>query len=139
MQLVVGVVVVVVVVVAVVVLFLSLTSGFPGTHNICVVASSRTSSETYILVFAADTDVATLTCTDIDASPNGDITTYTVVSGDDASAKFKTVGAVVRTTAVVLDYETKISYTLLVDVVDGGASPQTGTATIVVVVRQTLS
>ena len=87
-----------------------------------------------VAVLITDTVAASLTCTDIDASPNGDIASYTIVSGDDASAKFKTVGAVVKTTAVALDYETKISYTLLVDVVDGGATPRTGTATVLVLV-----
>ncbi|XP_076447693.1 protocadherin Fat 4-like [Babylonia areolata] len=79
--------------------------------------------------------VATLACTDIDAtSPNRDITTYVISTGDDAAAKFTMSTNEVRTTATALNFEAKTDYTLVVHVVDGGATPKTGSATVRVLV-----
>ncbi|XP_071083815.1 cadherin-23-like [Haliotis cracherodii] len=81
------------------------------------------------------TNVASLVCTDADTTPNSDIT-YTIFSGDDANPneKFALAGTAIQTTATVLDYETKSTYTLIVHAVDAPATgiPKTGTATVIV-------
>ncbi|KAK7101767.1 hypothetical protein V1264_020097 [Littorina saxatilis] len=81
-----------------------------------------------------DTNVATLTCTDIDDGNNGVINRSTIVSGDDQAEKFKNSGADVLTRNNQLDYEAKDSYTLVVHVIDDGPTPMTGSATVVVFV-----
>ncbi|XP_046545181.1 protocadherin Fat 4-like [Haliotis rubra] len=78
-----------------------------------------------------DTTVVALTCTDDDASPNSDMT-VTIVSGDDATQKFKVTAMNILTTATVTDFETTTSYTLVVNIADGGATPNVATATVVV-------
>ncbi|PVD25347.1 hypothetical protein C0Q70_15847 [Pomacea canaliculata] len=83
---------------------------------------------------AAGTTVASLTCSDIDSSSNGAISTYTIFSGDDTSTKFSMSGSSVKTTSTALDYETKTSYTLVIHIPDSGTPPKTGTATVVVTV-----
>ncbi|KAL8623682.1 hypothetical protein ACOMHN_046501 [Nucella lapillus] len=89
----------------------------------------------YIASLAENTGVgvtvASLTCSDVDASPNGDIKKYVISSGDDTPAKFtvSNSGKVV-TTAQALNFETKTLYTLVFSVQDGGATPNIGSATV---------
>lgn len=86
------------------------------------------------IVCLLGTTVASLTCSDIDSSSNGAISTYTIFSGDDTSTKFSMSGSSVKTTTTALDYETKTSYTLVIHIPDSGTPPKTGTATVVVTV-----
>ncbi len=75
-----------------------------------------------------------LGCTDADDT-SFDINTISIVSGDDATAKFKVTAQNILTTGTVTDFETKSSYSLVVNVVDSGATPNTATVTVVVTVR----
>ena len=75
--------------------------------------------------------VATLNCPDGDVSPNGDVT-LSIVSGDDATPKFSVSGMDIVTSSTATDYEGKTSYTLIINAIDGGGSPLTGTATLVI-------
>ncbi|XP_067685433.1 protocadherin Fat 4-like [Haliotis asinina] len=81
-----------------------------------------------------NSDVATVVCTDADASsPNGDISVI-ITGGDDTNpnGKFSLSGQKVVTTFIPLDFETKSSYSLRLEAVDGGATPRTGTTTVIV-------
>ncbi|XP_046571396.1 cadherin-23-like, partial [Haliotis rubra] len=81
-----------------------------------------------------NSDVATVVCTDADASsPNGDISVV-LIGGDDSNPdeKFSLFGQKVVTTFIPLDFETKNSYSLRLEVLDGGATPRTGTTTVLV-------
>lgn len=73
-------------------------------------------------------------CTDADASsPNGDISVV-ITGGDDSNPdeKFSVSGQKVVTTFIPLDFETKTSYSLRLEAVDGGTTPLTGTTTVIV-------
>lgn len=86
------------------------------------------------LSVVTDATVVALTCADADASPNSDMT-VTIASGDDATNKFKVAALNILTTGTATDYETTTSYTLVVNIADGGTTPNVATATVVVSVR----
>jgi hypothetical protein len=71
------------------------------------------------------------------ADPEGDsVASYSIDSGDDASAKFQVVSSsattpAIETTSTALDYETKSLYMLYIIVVDDGNPVKTSTGTVI--------
>ena len=67
------------------------------------------------------------------------MSSYSIASGDDTSAKFQVDGSsttvpAIITTATPLDYETKQIYTLLIHIVDNGSPVLTSTGTVFITV-----
>ncbi|CAD5114116.1 DgyrCDS3263 [Dimorphilus gyrociliatus] len=81
------------------------------------------------------TSLATLACTDNDLSSSFNTITYTIKSGDDASAKFSlgSSNGLLQTTTTAIDYETNPLYTLLVECADSGSLKSTGTVIVDIV------
>ncbi|ESO89854.1 hypothetical protein LOTGIDRAFT_164541 [Lottia gigantea] len=81
--------------------------------------------------------IETLTCADLDAGANGNFV-LSIASGDDASPKFVINGFQIQTTTTAIDYEALVTqsfqYQLIVNAVDGGATPKTGTASVIVTI-----
>ncbi|XP_064602244.1 protocadherin Fat 4-like [Liolophura sinensis] len=81
-------------------------------------------------------NLVTLVCTDPDTTPgNGDIT-YAIAGGDDATPKFTLSANILQTSANSIDYEAlsgqDYMYELIVTGTDGGAPPNTGSASIII-------
>ena len=86
------------------------------------------------MMMVSGTTVLSLTCSDDDAGTNAALT-YSISSGDDVgSEKFSMTGVNIITSATALNFESKITYTLTIHIVDGGTVPLTSQATVIVFV-----
>lgn len=84
-------------------------------------------------------NLVTVTCNDPDLSPgNGDIA-LAIASGDDGTPKFTLSGYDLQTTGNPLDYEAlsaqNYQYQIVITGTDGGATPNIGTATVIIQVK----
>lgn len=78
------------------------------------------------------TSLTTVACTDSDLSASFNSITYTIASGDDATAKF-TLGSsngLLETTSTAIDYETKPLYTLQIECANSGGLKSTATVIV---------
>lgn len=79
-------------------------------------------------------------CTDADTTGNTGTFAFTIISGDDSTAKFKidtSSGIRLKTTSAALDYETKSHYELTLHAIDnsGGSPALTSTVKVTVDVQ----